>query len=143
MRALSFLEWYFTQKGDYRWYDKQNDFINHSYKVLDFYNQPFSVAMLVNAVMADKVNIKPLIKQSESLRLFDGWEKNADNSYLFKCFQVWYSDDIHKFVICVDDYPKLRHWEFETLNEFITLANQFYSKLQWNESNPKVKEMFK
>jgi len=140
---MSFLEWFY-----------KNTIANESqdkfYKAYDFYNQPFSVDMLVNpnqinaleSVSQDDPCIAEWVK-SESLRLFDGWEKNADNSYSFKCFHVWYSDDIHAFVICVDDYPKLRHWEFKTLNEFITLANQFYSKLQWNESNPKVKEMFK
>ena len=106
---------------------------------LEFFNQKFTVDMLVNPVMADGVNIKPLIQQAESLRLFEGWIKHNDNEY--ECDSV--------SVELVDDILWFAHIDHtiavgcaETLNDFITLCGLAGINLSWNNNNERIKKLF-
>ena len=150
MKALTFLEWYFKSFQTTEIYKLRD--------VANFYNQPFTVDFLVNPVMADGVNIKPLIQQSESLRLFEGWRINKSeyaknvNGNIYS-MEEGYTDkvvyqDNNKFYIKtgysfdIDGYEYYYGLEFHTFNDFITLCNLAGIELRFNKSNETIKKLF-
>lgn len=143
MKALTFLEWYFKSFQTTEIYKLRD--------VANFYNQPFTVYMLVNPVMADGVNIKPLIQQSESLRLFEGWEENGELSFLY----IYNKNHTVIADFCetsirfrendnyeLNDYYFYCGYNNITLNDFITLCNLSGIELQFNKSNETIKKLF-
>ena len=127
MKALTFLEWYFKSFQTTEIYKLRD--------VANFYNQPFTVDFLVNPVMADGVNIKPLIQQSESLRLFEGWEENTCYDVIHGGSKV--ASNEYKLMYC-DEFVMA----FETLNDFITLCNLEGIEVRFNKSNETIKKLF-
>jgi len=147
MKVLTFIEWYYKNTIT-------NELQDKVYEVANFYNQPFTVDMLVNNI--PNKDIKPenfedeqvyaqcldAYHQSESLRLFDGWIENLEIG------KSWYDckDGLIYFgkeYIIINTFIDREFYKPRTLNDFITLCNLAGIELQWNESNPKVKEMFK
>lgn len=139
MKALTFLEWYFKSFQTTEIYKLRD--------VANFYNQPFTVDMLVNphqinaveCVSQDDPCIMEWVKY-ESLRLFEGWD-----SSIYKIKQNYISD--YKGIID-EKYPyKLLQFgvyvmRFKTLNDFITLCNLAGIELQFNKSNETIKKLF-
>jgi len=142
MTALNFLEWY--QQIGY-------DCIGIVDEVLDFYNQPFSVDMLVKPYEFPPLDVFDAngeihtnpnyeqdaynFQQAESLRLFDGWEENS-------CYDVIHGGS----KVAINEYKLMYCGEFvmafETLNDFITLCNLEGIGLRFNESNETIKKLF-
>ena len=145
MKALTFLEWLDKRQTrlaeELKPHRNNNELELYNTYALDvlhvshFYNQPFTVDMLVNPVMADGVNIKPLIQQSESLRLFEGWKENTCYDVIHGGSKV--ASNEYKLMYC-DEFVMA----FETLNDFITLCNLSGIELQFNESNETIKKLF-
>ena len=149
MTALTFLEWVLENS------------INHMtvgsrvLKVANFYNQPFSTNMLVNPhkeVEGVDDGYSSLYYNSESLRLFDGWEINGELSYLH------ISNNRHTIIADFlesaitfrenDNYECNEYYFYcgydnITLNDFITLCNLAGIDLQFNESNETIKKLFR
>jgi len=139
MKALNFLEWYIK--------DMETG-ISHQSKVntiANFYNQPFSVEMLVNpyekviGIKADSPQDgvaffanTPAWQQAESKRLFKGWEKDTKDDYCYEFCKVFNMSSGFTLKCNSGDY-----FEFKTPNDFITLCNLAGIELQWNESNVK------
>ena len=136
MKALTFLEWLDKRQTrlaeELKPHRNNNELELYNTYALDvlhvshFYNQPFTVDFLVNPVMADGVNIQPLIQQSESLRLFEGF---------------YYNDD----VLCYLNKECLigvENWNV-TVDKFIVLFEALTKqKLQFNKSNETIKKLF-
>lgn len=119
---------------------------------LDFYNQPFSVDMLVNPIelgkysgvfksfstgvimgaVIDEKDIELFHKwqQAESLRLFYGWVKHSDTEFEYDSIDVELADDILWFTH-IDHTIAVGC--AETLNDFITLCNLVGINLKWKE----------
>lgn len=131
MKALTFLEWYFKSFQTTEIYKLRD--------VANFYNQPFTVDFLVNPVMADCVNIQPLIQQSESLRLFEGWELKDENIININRPIYYITQNSRGLRFCS---ASLGLMYFNTLNDFITLCNLAGIELRFNKSNETIRNLF-
>ena len=145
MKALTFLEWLDKRQArlaeELKPHRNNNELELYNTYALDvlhvshFYNQPFTVDFLVNPAMADGVNIKPLIQQSESLRLFEGWGENTCYDVIHGGSKV--ASNEYKLMYC-DEFVMA----FETLNDFITLCNLEGIEVRFNKSNETIKKLF-
>ncbi len=150
MKALTFLEWCIqnTSKayGSLAHYELYCE-------VLNFYNQKFSVDMLVNPIESHPVFDKResnYIKY-ESLRLFDGWEINGELSYLhiINNRHTIIADFLESAITFrendnyeCNEYYFYCGYDNITLNDFITLCNLAGIELQFNKSNETIKKLF-
>lgn len=166
MKALTFLEWLDKRQTrlaeELKPHRNNNELELYNTYALDvlhvshFYNQPFTVDMLVNPIELGKYSgkivnedgtIKAMLmgekdielfhkwQQSESLRLFEGWGENT-------CYDVIHGGsksaiNEYKLMYC-DEFVMA----FETLNDFITLCNLEGIELQFNKSNETIKKLF-
>lgn len=153
MKALTFLEWY-SQDIDGEPLDYQL-FMNKVDQIALFYNQKFSVDMLVNPIESHPVFDKResnYIKY-ESLRLFDGWEINGELELSF--LYIYNKNhtvivDFFETSICfrendnyeLSDYCFYCGYNNITLNDFITLCNLAGIELRFNKSNETIKKLF-
>lgn len=182
MTALTFLEWLDKRQTrlaeELKPHRNNNELELYNTYALDvlhvshFYNQPFTVDMLVNPIELGKYSgkivnedgtIKAMLmgekdielfhkwQQSESLRLFEGWEENGELSFLYiynKNHTVIV--DFCETSICfrendnyeLNDYYFYCGYNNITLNDFIILCNLAGIELQFNKSNETIKKLF-
>ena len=116
-KVLSFIEWFYENAKD-------NESMNSCFSAFDFYNQPFSVEMVM-----DKFGHK-------EYPVFRLWKKLDTGHFLYQSREFLFADNSMRIRLnsynAVTETPK-------TLNDFITLCNLAGIELQWNSNNQKVK----
>ena len=138
MKALTFLEWLDKRQTrlaeELKPHRNNNELELYNTYALDvlhvshFYNQPFTLDMLVNP---HQINAVECVSQ----RLFEGWGENT-------CYDVIHGGS----KVAINEY-KLMYCDefvmaFETLNDFITLCNLEGIEVRFNKSNETIKKLF-
>ncbi len=149
MKALTFLEWLDKRQTrlaeELKPHRNNNELELYNTYALDvlhvshFYNQPFTVGMLINKEMKHYLSFPKVVRniwrEHESLRLFEGWGENT-------CYDVIHGGS----KVASNEYKLMYCGEFvmafETLNDFITLCNLEGIELQFNKSNETIRNLF-